>query len=211
MAALNDPRRASYAAPPGKTTNPAMAEFESSRKPSLKEMPSYRDEASRALNRREDVNGIKDRLSASKEMLNADPSTKPWLRRTSGSSAVAPARRRESNLDRVSEDSHNLAGRTSFSSPANSAMGGSAIELDLRTRHRSRSTTTSSEGSFNSDNYFEFWPFATKRNMMLKRPAIIGVIFCTLPSYRKVIERDKRDKNVMNDMWSKNWYLANSR
>merc|ERR1711994_404516 len=78
-------RRASYATPPRKVSggSSVMAPFEANRRPSLKEIPSYRDEASKALNRREDVKGIKDRLSASKEILNADPSTKPWLRRSS--------------------------------------------------------------------------------------------------------------------------------
>ena len=34
------------------------------RRPSLKEMPSFRDEASKALNRRDDLQRIKDRLLA---------------------------------------------------------------------------------------------------------------------------------------------------
>ena len=41
----------------GRTTN---------RRPSLKEMPSFREEASKALNRREDLQRIKDRLMANR-------------------------------------------------------------------------------------------------------------------------------------------------
>ena len=142
---MDENRRASYATPPRKASNPAMAAFEANRRPSLKEMPSYRDEASRALHRREDVKSIKDRLSASKEILNADPSTKPWLRRTS-------TPRKDSTLERVSEDSN---GRGSFGTfTATPAVAGS----EVRSRNLSRSTTSSSEGSYNSEsNYFEFW------------------------------------------------------
>jgi len=39
-------------------------ETESVRRPSLKEMPSYKDEASRALNRREELQRLKERLSS---------------------------------------------------------------------------------------------------------------------------------------------------
>jgi len=41
----------------------------SNRRPSLKEMPSYRDEASKALNRREELTRLKDRLSSGKHFL----------------------------------------------------------------------------------------------------------------------------------------------
>ena len=50
------------------------------RRPSLKEMPSFRAEASKALNRREDLQRIKDRLSFNREILHADPASKPWLK-----------------------------------------------------------------------------------------------------------------------------------
>ena len=50
------------------------------RKASLREMPSYKAEASRALNRQEDLKSLSKRLSSNRDLLNADPSTKPWLK-----------------------------------------------------------------------------------------------------------------------------------
>ena len=47
---------------------------------SLREMPSYKAEASRALNRQEDLKSLSKRLSSNRDLLNADPSTKPWLK-----------------------------------------------------------------------------------------------------------------------------------
>ena len=49
-------------------------------KASLREMPSYKAEASRALNRQEDLKSLSKRLSSNRDLLNADPSTKPWLK-----------------------------------------------------------------------------------------------------------------------------------
>ena len=66
------------------------------RKASLREMPSYKAEASRALNRQEDLKSLSKRLSSNRDLLNADPSTKPWLKFRSIS--------RTENLTKVRED-----------------------------------------------------------------------------------------------------------
>ena len=66
MSALAHERRSSYS--PQNSTG--------DRKPSLREMPSYREEASKALNRREDLKSLSQRLSANKDLMNADHSTK---------------------------------------------------------------------------------------------------------------------------------------
>jgi len=49
------------------------------RKPSLKEQPSYLKEVGVALSRREELLKLKERLSSSRLILSADPSSKPWL------------------------------------------------------------------------------------------------------------------------------------
>ncbi|XP_040567316.1 uncharacterized protein [Lepeophtheirus salmonis] len=50
------------------------------RRPSLREQPSYREEVVKALNRREELAKLKERLSSSRDLLAADPSTKPWMK-----------------------------------------------------------------------------------------------------------------------------------
>ena len=62
------------------------------RRPSLKEQPSYRDEASRALNRKDELSDLKRRLSSNRDILSADPSTKPWLRKKSTKSDLGLVR-----------------------------------------------------------------------------------------------------------------------
>ena len=49
------------------------------RKPSLKELPSYLREVSVALNRREELLRLRERMSSTRLLLELDPSTKPWL------------------------------------------------------------------------------------------------------------------------------------
>ena len=49
------------------------------RKSSLKEMPSYLKEVSVALNRREELLKLRERMSSAKIILEKDPSAKPWL------------------------------------------------------------------------------------------------------------------------------------
>merc|ERR1712004_212717 len=63
---------------------------------SLREMPSYKAEASRALNRQEDLKSLSKRLSSNRDLLNADLATKPWLKFRSIS--------RTDNLAKVRED-----------------------------------------------------------------------------------------------------------
>merc|ERR1711955_32201 len=49
------------------------------RKPSIKEQPSYLKEVSVALSRREELLKLRERMSAAKLIMDADPSAKPWL------------------------------------------------------------------------------------------------------------------------------------
>merc|ERR1711981_787802 len=60
--------------------SPQVSQENGERKPSLREMPSYREEANKALNRREDLKSLSQRLSSNRDLLNADPSTKLWLK-----------------------------------------------------------------------------------------------------------------------------------
>ena len=102
MATLDEgPRRASYATSARKDTNPSPQSFDyTNRKSSLKEMPSFRDEASRALHRKDDLTKLGDRLNEGKELLNEDISSKPWMKYI----AQRKVSRKES-LERVTEDS----------------------------------------------------------------------------------------------------------
>merc|ERR1711944_8250 len=79
------PRRESY-------STKALEE----RKPSLRELPSYKKEAERAMGRQDDLKSLSKRLSSNRDLLNADPSTKPWLKFRSIS--------RTDNLAKVRED-----------------------------------------------------------------------------------------------------------
>ena len=84
----------------------------STRRVSLREMPSFRNDvsqsvpattrscltllpraqASKALDRRDDLQKLKAKLSFNREILHsADPASKPWLRKTSGAAAAAAA------------------------------------------------------------------------------------------------------------------------
>merc|ERR1712242_149999 len=58
---------------------PASAAGQATRKPSLKEQPSYLKEVSVALNRGEELKKLKERLSAAKLIMEKDPSAKPWM------------------------------------------------------------------------------------------------------------------------------------
>merc|ERR1712061_176035 len=58
---------------------PAAAAPQPTRKPSLKEQPSYLKEVSVALNRGEELKKLKERLSAAKLIMEKDPSAKPWM------------------------------------------------------------------------------------------------------------------------------------
>merc|ERR1711931_175185 len=55
------------------------ASAQATRKPSLKEQPSYLKEVSVALNRGEELKKLKERLSAAKLIMDKDPSAKPWM------------------------------------------------------------------------------------------------------------------------------------
>merc|ERR1712038_700023 len=58
---------------------PAAPAAQATRKPSLKEQPSYLKEVSVALNRGEELKKLKERLSAAKLIMEKDPSAKPWM------------------------------------------------------------------------------------------------------------------------------------
>ena len=76
------------------------------RKPSLKEQPSYLKEVSIALTRREELFKLRERMSSARLLLEADPSTKPWLSaRSISSSSIYSIRKMssESNTS-VGED-----------------------------------------------------------------------------------------------------------
>ena len=102
MATLDEgPRRASYVTPARKATNPSSPGFDyKDRKSSLKEMPSFRDEASRALHRKDDLTKMGDRLKEGADLLKEDISSKPWLKYI----AQRKVSKKES-LERLSEDS----------------------------------------------------------------------------------------------------------
>merc|ERR1712112_257274 len=83
------------------------------RKPSIKEQPSYLKEVSVALSRREELLRLRERMSAAKLIMDAYPSAKPWLlsRSISNSSlkeevktATIPRRRKVSKDSRSSRD-----------------------------------------------------------------------------------------------------------
>merc|ERR1712002_160756 len=76
------------------------------RKPSLKKQPSYLKEVSVALSRREELLKLRERMSAAKLIMDADPSAKPWLLSRSISSnsikedILVPTRERNMSRDR---------------------------------------------------------------------------------------------------------------
>merc|ERR1711881_162406 len=96
---MYDSRRTSYSSSRSASTvsNSSMTSEPDIRKTSLKEMPSYRVEASKALNRRDDLVDLHKRLSSNRDLLNADPATKPWLKFRSISQTGM-------NLEQVQED-----------------------------------------------------------------------------------------------------------
>ena len=79
---MYDSRRTSYSSSRSASTvsTSSMSSEAGSRKQSLREMPSYRVEASKALNRRDDLKDLKKRLSSNRDLLNADHASKPWLK-----------------------------------------------------------------------------------------------------------------------------------
>merc|ERR1711899_715470 len=79
---MYDSRRTSYSSSrsASTTSTSSMSSETDIRKQSLREMPSYRDEASKALNRRDDLTDLKRRLSSNRDLLNADHASKPWLK-----------------------------------------------------------------------------------------------------------------------------------
>merc|ERR1711981_687260 len=97
---MYDSRRTSYGTRRSASTasTSSMSSETDIRKQSLREMPSYRDEASKALNRRDDLTDLKRRLSSNRDLLNADHASKPWLKFRSVS-------QKSLDLEQVKEDS----------------------------------------------------------------------------------------------------------
>lgn len=130
------------------------------RRPSLREMPSFRDEASKALDRRSDLQKIKDRLSFNREILHgSDPASKPWLRKP----ATVPVRTSPQREQRsTTRDSMEQLYSVHTAAPANISEEDEEEEEEEahekmrvnRPRNLSRGTSASadsSEGSFYAD------------------------------------------------------------
>merc|ERR1712083_880587 len=62
-----------------KAPKPVVYSHTHPRKGSLKEQPSYLKEVSVALTRREELLRLRERMSAAKLIMDADPSAKSWL------------------------------------------------------------------------------------------------------------------------------------
>ena len=76
-------------------------------KPSLKEQPSYLKEVSVALSRREELLKLRQRMSAARLIMDADPAAKPWLlsRSISNKDILITTRARDTEeSSEVSED-----------------------------------------------------------------------------------------------------------
>ena len=136
MAMAQEPRKVSYA-------------VEGDRKPSLRELPSYRDEASKAMNRRDDLKSLSKRLSSNRDLLNADLSTKPWLKFRSIS------RPGNMSLEKVREDANaafpidegTFTATPATITPANEEAASS------RSRNFSRGSSDQSENSLMNDSF----------------------------------------------------------
>merc|ERR1739844_693598 len=97
MGSYGNSRSSSTTSTTSRTSVSSMSSETDIRKQSLKEMPSYRDEASKALNRRDDLTDLKRRLSSNRDLLNADHASKPWLKFRSVS-------QKSLDLEQVKED-----------------------------------------------------------------------------------------------------------
>ena len=83
------------------------------RKPSIKEQPSYLKEVSVALSRRGELLKLRERMSAAKLIMDADPSAKPWLLSRSISNTSIKedilVTARERNMSRDREESSEIS------------------------------------------------------------------------------------------------------
>merc|ERR1719422_407872 len=126
----------------------------STRRVSLREMPSFRNDASKALDRRDDLQKLKAKLSFNREILHsADPASQPWLRKTSG--AAAPIRE---SKDEADAGHGRAAGRMDemYSLHTASPAQVSPTATGTRPRNLSRGTSASadsSEGGFLDQTY----------------------------------------------------------
>ena len=137
------------------------------RSPSLREMPSFRDEASKALNRREELQKLKERLSFNRDILHADPSSKPWLRKPSVPIRSSPGRDTglvnpsSAGVDQLyslhtASPAHVLATPDEISHVSET---GSSPAVPPRPRNLSRGTSASadsSEGSYAENAYYDY-------------------------------------------------------
>lgn len=142
------------------------------RRPSLKEMPSFRNEASKALDRRDDLARLKERLSFNRDLLNGDPASKPWLRKSSVPIRESPPRvasvqqhkqgtpppDARTLYHQLYEDDHHHHHHLHTATPATvvDATASSSASVMNRSRNLSRGTSASgesSEGSFMDNSY----------------------------------------------------------
>merc|ERR1712083_1076371 len=96
-----------------KAPKPVVYSHTHPRKGSLKEQPSYLKEVSVALTRREELLRLRERMSAAKLIMDADPSAKPWLQSRSISyNSIKEdilVTTRERNMDREREESSEIS------------------------------------------------------------------------------------------------------
>merc|ERR1739842_211068 len=99
--------------PPSMAVSAGPKPVQITRKPSIKEQPSYLKEVSVALSRREELLKLRERMSAAKLIMDADPSAKPWLlSRSISSNSIKEdilITSRTRNMDREREGSSEIS------------------------------------------------------------------------------------------------------
>ena len=153
---MYDSRRTSYSSSrsASTTSNDSFSgQSQDLRKQSLREMPSYRKEASQALNRRDDLKDLKKRLSSNKDLLNADHSTKPWLKFRSISQKSLEASVAEDSAQAYSVNIDEMESRKSSQSSVFSSAASPAKILSPSAVMSARPVKYSRT---NNDNYYNY-------------------------------------------------------
>jgi len=152
MATLDGgPRRSSYATPVRKSTNTSSPSFDyNDRKASLKEKPSFRDEASSALHRKDDLTKMGDRLKEGKDLLNEDLASKPWLKYI--------AQRKVSRKESREGANEDLSPSIDTGSPTGTftATPVMASGSDFRTRNFSSLSRSTTSSDYSESSYYEY-------------------------------------------------------
>jgi len=153
MATLDGgPRRVSYATPARKTTDSSSPSFDyNDRKASLKEKPSFRDEASSALHRKDDLTKMGDRLKEGKDLLNEDLASKPWLKYI----AQRKISRKESAERSLGEDASPTI-ETGSPNGTFTATPVMASGSDFRTRNLSSLSRSTTSSDYSETSYYEY-------------------------------------------------------